>query len=415
MPLKYRLLLVFTLIVALLCVFEYRYQCIHVLPIHGKFLITFRLALIAHLLFYAFIISVMWAVTRVFNSQTRQKILFLTTSLTFALFLGEILVRLSGTAAVYSERRAGYYVSLFQQPLNANPYHTHAPNNITHLKSAEFEYTRQTNSLGLRFPELPYKKDSNEIRIMALGDSFTDGDGAPEDSAWMNSLEYQLRKTHPNSKLTFINAGVCGSDVVSEYKLFKDKLLPYQPDILLVSTNISDIDDISLRGGFERFVTKDSCHFKDGPSWEKIYATSHLFRLLFLRNNNNLLLSNRKYEKEVQKSEEIIKATLNKFDSLTKQNNCKFVTILMPVAIDFIEKGKFHSLRAITDSLKNAPFSVINTYDCYATKHGINKQNAFDYYWKIDGHHNSKGYQVFGECVADYFEEHKLIEGIKSR
>ncbi len=392
---------------------EYRYQQDNIIPNHGHVLVTFRLAVIVHILVYASVIFITYIILRLFKAskETLKKALTLTTSVVFTLLIGEILIRTLGIASVYTERRGHYYISLFQQPYKGNPYHTHPANSTVTLRSPEFEYTRNTNSLGLRFPELPLKKDSGEIRIMALGDSFTDGDGAPQDSAWMNSLESELRKEYPDKNFTFINAGVCGSDVVNEYKLFKDKLAAYNPDILFVATNMSDIDDISLRGGFERFVTPDSCHYKNGPWWEKLYAISHIFRLAFLRNSNNLLISDSEYDKEVKKSTTIIKNTLEKFDTLTTSQNCQFVAVLMPVAIDFLN-DRFFSLSTLTDSAGRHSFHTVNLYDCYTQKHGINKNNAFDYYWRIDGHQNSRGYKIFGECVADYVVSKQLLDSL---
>ena len=48
---------------------------------------------------------------------------------------------------------------------------------INRMEFDSITNNRITNSLGLRDIEHPIAKDSNEIRVMGIGDSFTEGVG----------------------------------------------------------------------------------------------------------------------------------------------------------------------------------------------------------------------------------------------
>src|SRR5262245_29171607 len=60
------------------------------------------------------------------------------------------------------------------------------------LTRAEFDVRVATNALGFREPRLPSPKPAGVTRIVALGDSFTQGYGVAEDEAYPHALEARL-------------------------------------------------------------------------------------------------------------------------------------------------------------------------------------------------------------------------------
>lgn len=404
-------LVVYLLVLALLAIPEAFVQYHKGLQQWGMVLITNRMAMIAHLLFmgllFLFVLPLFF-----FFQDTRllKSCLVSVGAVMLTVFFVELCIRVSGIAMVYAEKRNGFYLSMYSQPIDGSPYHVHIPNSDVPLRSMEFNYLRRTNSLGISFPDIPHEKQPDEIRIMALGDSFTEGDGAPADSTWMKTLERRVKPVYPAAHLTFINAGVCGSDPVFEYRLFKDKLLAYHPDFVLVATNLSDVDDILLRGGFERFIGTDSCTFRKGPWWENIYAFSHLFRLVVQINHNQVLLTPEEDRVLRQQAIQVIRESFLRFDTLTAAHEAWFVAVFMPNAVD-VQEGIFGTLGPLADILlQHDSIEGINLLPYYTGKGGMTRDNVFDYYWKIDGHHTSSGYEVFGNAVADYFLENNLID-----
>src|SRR5690606_15926401 len=102
-----------------------------------------------------------------------------------------------------------------------NYYHVSPPNtNITITNRENVVYKRQTNSLGYSDIEWNIKKDTNEIRILCIGDSFTEGDGTPIDSTYVKLLEENFHK-NGYTNVNIMNAGKCGSDPFFGYMNYK--------------------------------------------------------------------------------------------------------------------------------------------------------------------------------------------------
>jgi hypothetical protein len=409
MKLKYQIFLIggYIALLAILLIPEIVYQQTQIIPAKGSFAFTFRLAIILHLVFYAITLALVYLGLLVSGQKEKSNKVLLTGTVLATMLIAEIIVRAGGSVVNYGEQRKGYYLNMYQQPFNYSPYQLHLPNSVFKMQTREFSYTRNINSLGFSFNEVPEEKKPGEIRIMSMGDSFTEGDGAPADSTWMKIFQTKLQAAYPDSNFTFINAGVCGSDPVFDYNLFVHKLEKYKPDYLIDVVTNSDMDDIGLRGGFERFIGEDSCRFKQGPWWEPVYAVSHLFRLIVHTHRNRLFLTPKEDEARIEKSAVTINRAERMLDSIAAERQIKFVCVLMPVATDFLN-NEFSTLKPVMQKMQQPVFNVFNLFPCYAGK--INSQNVFNYYWQTDGHHNSQGYKLFGECMAGYFVENKFVE-----
>jgi hypothetical protein len=110
---------------------------------------------------------------------------------------------------------------------------------------AEIEF--RTNSLGLRGIEPVIPKPSHVCRIVVLGD---DTIYAPEtsDSEHFCSLLQNLLQQRTQATIEVINAGIPGHCPLTEYLLFKQRLLALQPDLVLLHFDWSDVaDDQQIR------------------------------------------------------------------------------------------------------------------------------------------------------------------------
>lgn len=118
----------------------------------------------------------------------------------------------------------------------------HRANVTKILKSLEFEYEFSTNDLGLRYPQIPLEKSPGEVRILLLGDSFTEGVGVQSSDTFGTDLE-----SHYSSKLgnevRFINAGLGGKGPVQYWRVFRDVGLKLDPDGLLICLYANDLMD----------------------------------------------------------------------------------------------------------------------------------------------------------------------------
>ncbi len=322
-----------------------------------------------------------------------DKIIF---SITIFIILLECFLRWNGKYQTTNERSYGKYMQRYRVTTNSW-FHTWKPNLVLDYKQSEFHYTNIYNDLGHRehhFSE--YLKDTSTHKIIALGDSFTEGDGSCYDSTWVKSLACALDKKFP-SKFSFYNAGVCGSDVFYNNKILVSKLVQLKPKVVIECLNTSDIDDVICNGGKERFNEDGTTSGKVGPKWELPYKYSHLFRAIIhnvFKNNENLIPKDLLTQKEAE-AIQLIKQQVEETANFCKQNNIKYVLLLTPTPAEIIEPNTSKQTNFLK-GLGNQNF-VINMFEPL-NKYYLN-QPINQYSWKLNGHFNSKGYWVLGQAI----------------
>jgi lysophospholipase L1-like esterase len=106
--------------------------------------------------------------------------------------------------------------------------------------SPEFTETSHTNALGLRGHEVA-AKTPGELRVLAIGDSFTYGHGVQDDEAYPAVLETLLRARGRDVEV--VNAGVPGYSTDQAYTLAVRDGLALAPDLVLAGVHCSDVSD----------------------------------------------------------------------------------------------------------------------------------------------------------------------------
>jgi len=351
---------------------------------------------------------------------TEKRIIFqknmitLISSLFITVFAVETILRISGITATYPEKRSHYYSSPYL-PQDRGWLHIRPANDVIRLKTPEYEFERRTNSLGLSDIEHPVAKDSNEFRIIGIGDSFTEGDGADKDSTWIKFLERSLRKQNPERKLRFMNAGVCGSDPFFEYILLRDKLLKYKPDLVILAIN-DEIIDIIVRGGMERFKADGTLMFLKAPGWEWIFSVSHIFRLI-VRNAlhyDHLLISPWEYSKRFETAFKQLNESMLLFKTLSEKEGFKLLVVVHPMKME-IHKKKYQYLDKTLEFAKKNGMETMDMLSYFIHQENISAENAGNYFWKYDGHHNARGYAAFARGVEWKLKQRGILNTLRKK
>jgi len=76
-------------------------------------------------------------------------------------------------------------------------------------------------------------------RIVALGDSITEGGGAPGGYVWL--VERYLRALYPKPRITVANAGVGGNRAPDMAARFKRDVLDRKPHLVTINVGINDV------------------------------------------------------------------------------------------------------------------------------------------------------------------------------
>jgi len=288
------------------------------------------------------------------------------------------------------------YSQFKMNPLNY--YHVWYPNEIHKLKKEEFDYTRLTNSLGFSDKEWKLQKDTGIVRIITLGDSFTEGDAAPNDSAYPALLQTLL-----GSGVEVMNAGTCGSDPVFNYKNLEDRLIKYQPNILVQTISEHDLfNDFAIRGGFERYSENGKIYGKPTPAWVYPALLSNIVRNLCCiagYDRHRPIKNSSAYN---AKLESLQQQLVHKYDSLGNANGFTTLWVILPMRHEtqhFIYDYDFSPLKKMVAATKHS--RVVDLMPCYQSCINSTTNDYQTYYWKIDGHHNPTGYRMMAQCIAD--------------
>jgi hypothetical protein len=251
--------------------------------------------------------------------------------------------------------------------------------------------------LGLREEEPSFLIESNKSTVLGLGDSFTEGAGAPKDSTWLASLQ-RFGKQH---QLKAINGGSISSDILFEYYKLDTKLYDlYQPKQVILSINKTDISDFNENGGLNRYQNPDRFVELDSPWWSFFYTFSPGSRYFFHEalNWDNFGSPENSIKKE-QKSILAINQTLLKFQKHATKNNYDFYLIIIPLIEEF--ENETLELKHLDQFCKKHKINSFNLYN-YMIE---NRIDYHEYYWMKDGHLNPAGYELLGELVYQQFIE----------
>ncbi len=367
------------------------------------FICLLTLGLAFAISFLRFFFSREYITRNIFSNLT-----VLVSSFPVALLLAELMLRWFSTGLEsYGERNgspvyhSSYDVYIQQFENGSGSFFVNQPSGTEMFNKSEFQYLHKYNSLGLRDREFKTDKDSNEFRILGLGDSFTEGVGTSEDSTWLRQLEYMLNHTSQKTRYTTMNGGAHGSDLFFSYELFDRCLLKYKPQLVILNLNSTDINDCIYRGCGERFDAQGHFHCKKGPWWEFFFGCSYIVRLIVL---NFLHYDWQLLSPAAQKNEEEIVLTeigkkINDYLTLTKKNKITFLLVLQPLQED---------IRDRTDPLQRLKFDTSIHYirlDSYLSDSIHAYHDDFSlFYWPKDGHFTTRGYAIEANAIfKDYF------------
>lgn len=336
-------------------------------------------------------------------------------SLWLSLVVAEYFIRYTNRFATYLEQRDGFYRSYF----NIKPetrYLTWGNTKEHWFSCPEFRYWRPTNKHGLGEYDFDSLSRLPGIKIMAMGDSFTEGDGAPYDSSWIKQLgamlNYQRLKTNP---IVTLNAGICANDPVYSVMQFKEELVQYKPDIAILCINENDIHDVKARGGLERFKPDGSLVVPQNPWWEPFYAESHLLRfyLHYILGYDHNFITYDEFEKSKSIYADKLKDVFSLFAKTCAENKIRPVIVMIPIRDELRQKQYLDYLDSVRVRITALPSVTLVDVLKYELSLPVGEADAQKIYWKEDNHMNSEGYKIMARAIKnqiDTFSELKQIE-----
>jgi lysophospholipase L1-like esterase len=114
---------------------------------------------------------------------------------------------------------------------------------LGHSLNPALDHSYRINRHGLRGPDYEDRKPSDEIRLLALGDSITFGWELSEDEAtWPGQLQALLdHQARPGRSFRVINAGVPRYTSEQVLRFLRDRLDELQPDLVVLCVGWNDL------------------------------------------------------------------------------------------------------------------------------------------------------------------------------
>ena len=325
------------------------------------------------------------------QKETKMITAFVVISIAIPLSLLEAYLRISGVNATYEEQIGlGSYTSPYTPFKSTERYPLHEPNTIKQYKQQEFTRYIHSNSIG--FNDKEWSMPKRKKRLFCLGDSFTEGIGSTGDSSYPKILQTIV----PDS-IEVCNAGISGFDPMYSYKILTTKLLPYQPDIVVVAVNQTDIMDCITRGGIERFSQGIA---DKNPWWDVLYGKSYIVRYLIhniLKYNRLFLLPQEQIAAENRALDDIINV-VDSFQTTCKSKQVELFILFHPSRQE-VKDNKIECQKILT-YCNNKNIRVINVLN-YFKENGVDSSNIDNLHWKIDGHYKNIGYKFMAEAVCE--------------
>ena len=128
-----------------------------------------------------------------------------------------------------------------------------APMENKHVTWRKEGFSRTTfNSQGLPDRELSLSKPANTYRIAVIGDSFTEALQVDRTQNFCSLLEKKLNQESGGAqRFEVINGGCSAYNLGQMYYRLKNKVMPYQPDLVLVAMSVDTIKNFAhMQGGF---------------------------------------------------------------------------------------------------------------------------------------------------------------------
>jgi len=136
---------------------------------------------------------------------------------------------------------------------------------------------RRHRAVELRGQHIELQKPAGQRRVLFVGDSATEGAFVPIEASYPLRFQQLLDARDPENRVRVINAGVWGMTTIDEYHLLRDKLLPLQPDVVIVGVFMANDINFNLAHGRKQLRLQ-------APAWSHwVRQHSALGHMLFLR------------------------------------------------------------------------------------------------------------------------------------
>ncbi len=280
----------------------------------------------------------------------------------------------------------------------------------------EIDHRVRINAVGLHDRRLS-PRAPGELRIVALGDSFTAGIYLPVEQGWPRRLEDALRTRRPGVRV--INLGLDGTGTDAQLDRLQQRVAAVAPDVVLLAFYANDpLDD--AQGRFARV-----CHrgyvlmFRDdakaaalrgrvdehldaplAPIGAVLYRSSYLWRLglyvaLGPRHLARMNFLTPPWRRIPRADAPTLEASLRRFGRMARRGGFRAFVVPVPPRED--ARG---SLAVLRRNNHDPTIRVLDVNRRLAALARAEGRTHRDLYYRYDNHLNADGQRLFARAVA---------------
>lgn len=219
----------------------------------------------------------------------------------------------------------------------------------------------RTNISGLRDFEYSVKKPEGVFRIAIVGDSVTFGAGlAGRANTYPNVLERELRERFHNKKIEVLNFGIEGIGIQHELGLIKEKVLQFEPDVIILGYCLNDIRFTFMYTSpgavwfLQRFTFVDYIAVK-------LFAAQRKARLIAGTFTNDSYYDYVRTLYDDPKRIARLKSILKELDIITRERGIGFAVAIFPFSQQFKDSANLKPQEVVTDICRKEKILFLNT------------------------------------------------------
>ena len=273
-----------------------------------------------------------------------------------------------------------------------------------YFNSEDHSLTYRINNYGFRGSDFSIKRN-DKLRIAVIGDSFSWGSGVKLRDRFSAILEDRLNEDNiVGHKYEVYNFGLPGYNTVNEITLYEKIILKFQPDLLIVSFFLNDVNLPPDKPFLWNPKTRNK---------SRIIRHSRLARLILGQIDNKRAITQfeinvRNAYQENHPGIKSVEQNLQKLGRLNRQMSIPTLFVIFPWLDKLqLESYPFHDAhKKVRNIAQKEGFEVIDLLDSFL---GMKPSDLWVH--KVDPHPNELGNKIASNIIynqsIDILKEHK--------
>jgi lysophospholipase L1-like esterase len=254
-----------------------------------------------------------------------------------------------------------------------------------------------SNSMGLRYEEIPRDRQEGEVRVVVIGDSSAHGVWVPYESRFSSVLERELRRRHPGRLIRVVNAATPGYTSLLGVRHARLSLYDLEPDFFQISFN----NDTGLGPGLDSQVlpwtnrSRLQCYLYES----ELYL---LLRKLLVNGLSPARTPLQDTKPRMTPAE--MAACYNELLAYSARRGFRSVILQMPLPVtsESSELKRYHRIQETAAATHHG--EVVDCFNLFL------RQGFNDAKWFVDPCHPTvEGHQAIAEELIKAFEERSLL------